>query len=139
MHSADVILEMEYLNVVALLYLLFRGHTFGIDLCIFVQVHDGMLSRRLSVEPVGAGLVNSDATTFCLVRDLGLLDQLLDQVVNCPCLGYKKVVLILSSVSWRLIRTSRTLTSFVIPSVSHVNLTLFLVSSSVKLISSTSK
>lgn len=89
MDSVNFILEVKDLNVVGFVRcrLLFRN-SFRINLRILVKIQDRVLSQRLTVEFVGAGLVNPDSTSFCLVRNLSLLDQGLYQVLNSPSLGH---------------------------------------------------
>ena len=96
MNSADVVLEVENLNEVALIGVrLLLRNSFGIDLCVLIKVHNRMLAKRLSVKSVRAGLVHPYSTSFGLARKLRLLDQCLDHVVDCSRLGDKEIVLIL--------------------------------------------
>ena len=141
MNSADVVLEVENLDEVVLIGVrLLLRNTFSIDLCILVKVHDRMLAERLSVKSVRAGLVHPYSTSFGLARKLRLLDQCLDHVVDCTRLGDKEIVLILYNLSADIhLNATRPRTSLVMPSLSQITLMLFLVSSSARLISSTSK
>ena len=89
-------------------------------------------------------LVDANLAALLLILNLSLLRECLDQILDMPLLINQDVECLL----WTALASdslrgntadSIALTSFVIPSETHVILTFFLVSSSARLISRTSK
>lgn len=76
---ANFVLEVENLDEVVLVcYEFFFGYTLGIDLSVLAKIQNRMVSGRLPVDPIRAGLIYPDLTAFGLIGNLGFLNQALD-------------------------------------------------------------
>lgn len=140
MNTAHVVLEVEGIGELTLVGVkLLLRNPFCVNRGILVQVNNWMFTKGLAIESVGACLVNAKPSPFSLAWDLSLLYQRFHQVLDRSRLGDEQVIGILINNQSESTEISSQHTSLVIPSLSRVTLILFLVSSSVKLISRTSK
>lgn len=141
MNPRYVVLEMEGMNEVTLFsHQFFLWDAFSEYLSVLVEIQDRVLSRRLAVHPVVVCLINPNSTTLLFVGNLGLLDQSLNNLFDSSGLRNKKIILFLMPSQHSCMqKIYMSLTSLVMPSLSQVTLIPFLVSSSARLISRTSK
>lgn len=65
------------------------------DRRVVVDADDGVVARQFPEELVVADLVDADLAGLFLAGDLGLLDQVLDEVDHVSALGDENVVLVL--------------------------------------------
>lgn len=89
MNSVNLILEVENADeAVRSSALLLLRHSFGKYLRVFVQVQYRMIAQRLTVETIGARLVDSYPPGLCFVRNFRLFNECLYQILDGPRLGY---------------------------------------------------
>ena len=99
MNSVDFILEVEDVDEVVLIgRLLLFWNSFGKDLGILVEVHDRLIASWLPIKSVRTRFVHPYPSAFSLIRNLGLLDQCLYQVLNGSSLRYQQVKLFLERI-----------------------------------------
>ena len=85
------------------------------------------------------GLVHSNRASFLFVVQLRLFDECCNQIFNCAVLGDQNIKGLLKRINNVAQSKFLGLTSFDMPSLSQTTLKAFLVSSSVRLMSRTSK
>lgn len=132
---------MEALDEISLVSIRFLfWNPFGNQVCIIIYAEDRIVRRQLAEDPMVVDFINSYPTTFTFITDLCLFSKCLDKIFNMSLLVDENIVSLLDIlVSYCLLLCGGSvLTAFVMPSLSHVTLTLFFMSSSARLMSKTS-
>lgn len=100
MNTAHVVLEVEDIGELTLVGVeLLLRNSFCVNRGILVQVNNWMFTKGLTIESVGACLVNAKSPSFSLAWDLCLLYQRFHQVLDRSRLGDEQIIGILNNQS----------------------------------------